>query len=55
MADSYSIAKDSPVTRATVDKQALKLGDDPVSLKVDQVKRLEDIGVKLEKSSSSNS
>lgn len=53
--DKYVISKDSPVTRGTVDKQSLKLGGEAVGLKADQVKRLEEIGVKLEKSSGDNS
>ncbi len=52
MSDSYSIAKDSGSKRATVDKVKLKLGDDPVSLNKGQVERLEAMGVKLTKHTS---
>ncbi len=55
MSDTYKIMKDSPVTRARVDKVSLKYGDDPVALTPSQVKRLEDIGVKLSKSTGGNS
>lgn len=50
--DPYRIAKDSPVTRATVDSKSLLLGDDYIDLTDSQVKRLQAIGVKLEKAPS---
>lgn len=48
--NEYKIAKDSDITRATVDTKTLELGDDPIALTASQVTRLEDGGVKLTKS-----
>lgn len=50
--DPYRIAKDSPITRARVDSKRLSLGDDYIELTTSQVQRLKDVGVKLEKSTS---
>jgi hypothetical protein len=53
--DPYRIAKNSPITRATVDSKQLRLGDDYIDLTASQVSRLEDLGVKLDKKTSSSS
>lgn len=50
--EPYRIAKDSPITRARVDSKQLNLGDDYIDLTASQVQRLRDVGVKLEKSTS---
>ena len=50
MPDKYEIDKDSSIASAMVDDKTLELGDDPISLTASQVKRLEDGGVKLSKS-----
>lgn len=54
MPKKYTISDESPVLRASVDRIRVRVGDDPVELTQDQVKRLEDAGVILEEGKTSN-
>lgn len=49
--DSYTLAKDSPTRRVTVNKKRLTVGGDPVSLTKDEVSSVEALGAKLDKAS----
>lgn len=47
--DSYTLAKDSPTTRVTVNKKKLRLNGEPQNLTKDEVASVEATGAKLEK------